>query len=357
LIILGIILGVLLLSACGPPEPEPSSGLNLLALLQPSGAFRQPTVLDLNDPGLHGAHPEQRIDLWTATIWLQDTKGQDYSGQLAIVRFGLTSDEAVSERRSQWAAQELYSARFSLGDETQSWQAERIARAALGLAGAEAQGVWLEQWRLSLPRRDNPTVLLSVEFQDSRMLQLTGQTHAAPQALELAPGLPASPLGYVLPPIAVEGRLMIADESRPVSGQIWLDHVWGNGLPLGRGQLGLLQLRISLDNGLRLHCLQLRRRDGSGTPIGGCNVFGPLSNNTQVLDRRALQLQPQQDLMQWTLDSEHAALSLRIRATDMAGGGFAGSAHSAVVEGTYQANTVRGRAWLELSGFAITPDS
>ena len=359
-----LILLVIVLSACKdlPPVASQPSGLNVLEFLPPLAGFQQVDEVELDTPDLHDAHPAQRVELWASTFWLQDETGQLVSGQLAILRLALAAEHSEdSARRSHWVTQQLYSAKLSLTYATQQWQAERTARAALGLAGASQRGVWLEQWRLGFPQKSEPFQLHAKA--DDFALSLSGKAPLEPQQLTLLPGLTNSPLGYVQAPIAATGVLNIENVDHSVSGQLWFDHVWGNGLPVGRGQLGLVQLRVLLNNGIHLQCLQLRRRSGGGVPIGGCTVFN-LAVEGISLDRHSLQLHPLPAVTQsglplhWLLESTVLQLSLKIKAETAAGtGNRFTSAQPATVEGTYADNEVSGQAWLELSGLSDVPKS
>ena len=367
----GIFLLSLVLTACDQPQAvhQIASGQDLLEFMQPVAGFQQPAALEPDTTSLHAAHPAQRIDIWTATLWLQDETGEAYSSQLTMLRLALRParpDEQGPQQglaQSLWATQALYSARLSLNSGRQHSHTERLSRAALGLAGASEQGVWLEQWRMLLPQDKTGTFELYA-VGDDFTLSLRGLNQAVPkpQPLTLVPGLPASPVGYVQTPLPVSGEIEQTGTSRAVNGQVWFDHFWGNGLPLGRGQLGVVHVRALLSNGLALQCLQLRRRNGGGTPIGGCTVFA-LPGFTSVvptgslsLDRRKVQLNPTTKAghlpVQWLLESSEPALSLRIQAAHTGADSNSIISRPARVEGIYAGTPVTGQAWLELSGWS-----
>ena len=102
-------------------------------------------------PADHGPHPEYRSEWWYFTGNVSDADGNEYGFQLTFFRFRLAAN--AIERRSEWAAEQVYMAHFAVTDvEAGRFHAfERFSRAALDLAGARASPfrVWLEDWSAS----------------------------------------------------------------------------------------------------------------------------------------------------------------------------------------------------------------
>ena len=355
-----IVLG-LLIAACVPTEREQNSTTLIrladylrLAVLQPERHFDKLDNSPLEFPADHGAHPAQRLDVWSALFWLHDSSARDFTAQLVIVR--LAGKPGAPQRGSRWATHEIYMGRLSAQNSAgQDWQAERLARGALGLSGADSGRVWLEQWRLAYPRAGAEIHVESAEL----ALQMQWLNTAQPQAITLLPGFSASPLGYAQTPIAVAGQLRLNQQSITVTGQAWFDHVWGNGLPLASGQLGVVRLRALLDDGTWLDCMQLRRRNGGGTPLGGCTLYN--GETTLNLDRRAVNLSPRYALserlpLEWTLRISQADLSLRVYVQGEPEA-IPLIALPALIEGYIQGRTIQGKAWLELGGFELSNSS
>jgi predicted secreted hydrolase len=95
---------------------------------------------------------------------------------------------------------------------------------------------------------------------------------------------------YLLPRMAAIGTLSLDGDARPVQGYAWLDHAWG-AIPMSRGQVGLNRFAIQLDDDRELICLQLRREDGTGTPIPACALI-LADGRVQSFRRREIQLEP-----------------------------------------------------------------
>jgi len=242
----------------GPPQLA-LEGIDRLA-----AGFPRPEEAPLRMPEDHGAKPGQFAEYWLFGGRVTDGAGSVYGFHLAFYR--LTVAEEPVERDSAWATQNIYQARFSVAPVGASPHGEeRLRRDALGLAGASSgPTVWVEDWRFTT-------------FEDGAVLLL--ESGAADAGLKLRLGRPGEdPLpvdselyrGYWWPGWQVEGVLEIGGESVPVQGDAMLDRLWGQALPVGRGQLALARAWLDLGEKGVLRCAQLRRRAGGGTPLTEC---------------------------------------------------------------------------------------
>jgi predicted secreted hydrolase len=298
---IGVLIGAsLLLWFVGSHDPVPVSGPSLESFLDPDvEGFAQVTEgALLTFPADHGAHPGFRSELWNLFGRLEDDQGSEYAFQLDLTRLALNPHEP--ERASAWAANEVYRGQLTLihvgGSAVRS--AERLTRAALGLAGSRPQppSVWVEDWSLSFA--DGGT--------DRFQMALATAGDGAALDLDLAASKPPIPFGdlallgrdsaglglqaYLLPRMVATGTLSLDGEARPVQGYAWLDHAWG-AIPMSRGQVGLNRFSIQLDDDRELICLQLRREDGTGTPIPACALI-LADGRVQSFRRREIQLEP-----------------------------------------------------------------
>ncbi|HSO84518.1 lipocalin-like domain-containing protein [Thiocapsa sp.] len=252
----------------------------------------------LRFPADHGAHPEFRGELWNLFGQLTDTQGRRYDFQFALTRVALAANPPT--RASEWATNVIYRGRLTLirSGEPGARSAERLTRAAPGLAGSGSQpiAVWVEDWSLSHP---------DGEPERPRMRLVAGGAEPA-LVLDLNAGKPPIPFAdlgllggdvgglgfqaYLLPRMVVSGTLTLDGETRSVEGPVWFDHAWGT-LPTGGGQVGLNRFAIQLDRDRELVCLQLRREDGTGTPIPACALI-LADGRVQSFRRREIQLEP-----------------------------------------------------------------
>jgi predicted secreted hydrolase len=290
----------LLLWFVGSHDPVPVSGPFLESFLDPDvEGFAQVTEgARLDFPADHGAHPGFRSELWNLFGRLEDEQGNDYAFQLDLTRVSLNPHEP--DRASAWAANEVYRGRLTLvqGRGTAVRSAERVTRAALGLAGSrpQAHSVWVEDWSLTFTDGEmGRSRMALVTAGDGAVLDLDLAAIKSPipfSDLTLL-GRDSGGLGlqaYLLPRMAAIGTLSLDGDARPVQGYAWLDHAWG-AIPMSRGQVGLNRFAIQLDDDRELICLQLRREDGTGTPIPACALI-LADGRVQSFRRREIQLEP-----------------------------------------------------------------
>jgi predicted secreted hydrolase len=244
----------------GAPLERALDGLDALA-----GQFPPPGDDALALPRDHGTRREQFAESWLFAGLLSDEDGGSYGFQLAFDRVAVQPQP--TERESAWAARDIYRARFAIEPSAGSVRAaQRVSRAALGLAGAEEApaGAWLEDWSFTTEEATGAFLLRARDGEVALEVRLL-MPSSAPARIdgELY-------RGFWWPGLRVEGTLEIGGRSRAVSGQAMLDRLWGRALPVGRGQLALARLWLQLEEGDAIRCEQLRRRAGGGTPLLEC---------------------------------------------------------------------------------------
>ncbi|WP_296805338.1 lipocalin-like domain-containing protein [Thiocapsa sp.] len=300
--LLVLLAGLVSLWTLGSRAPDAIPGPSVDALLDldfgAEGFTEVAADRPVRFPADHGAHPEYRGELWNLFGQLNDAQGGRYDFQFSLTRVALAANP--SSRASEWAANAIYRGRLTLirSGETGVRSAERLTRAALGLAGSGSQpiSVWIEDWSLSNPD--------GVPERPRMRLVAGGDGPALALDLDAGkPPIPFSDLGllggdvggpgfqaYLLPRMAAAGTLTLDGETRSVEGQVWLDHAWGT-LPTGGGQIGLNRFAIQLDRDRELVCLQLRREDGTGTPIPACALI-LADGRVESFRRREIRLEP-----------------------------------------------------------------
>jgi predicted secreted hydrolase len=288
----------------GRRTPHPPAAIPLAEILDGSGAGdaagwgQAETSRPLALPGDHGAHPQSRTEAWALTAALVAPDGRRFHLQFALYRLAL--GPSLQPRPSPWAARQAYRAHLAVTDVHGGHQfaCERLSRDALGLAGADAAGqtlhLWLEDWSLAIDQEpaDRPSLRLSATQNDLGVgLALTGDGLAIPPA-DLAPEAATGWHGYLMPRLTAAGTLRLAGRESEVTGNAWLNHVWG-ALPLAGGQLTLARFSLHLADGRDLLCLRTSRRDGGGTPIPTCTLIGT-DGDRRRFERRDLTLEPRQ---------------------------------------------------------------
>ncbi len=343
-------------AALGTAIAELDGGLD--GDLEPGGLGDARSTAPISFPGDHGAHPDAGAELWELRARLQDEAGQPVSMRLSLARLGLAARPRVAEaasadpatpdapgnreasgsapnpapesapdlapesmpesteapnarRASSFAADTLMAGELVLISDglipSDVVRAQRVSRAALGLAGAvdEPAGglrVWIEDWSLS--READGSLLLRAAAEGAELaLRLSPRKRpvVVNQAALGGPageGAAASVRFYSQSRLTASGTLRLGADDHGLHGALhglaWLDHGWGEvaeALAGGRRQLVANRFQLQLDDGSEIACLHLRRRAGGGTPIPSCVLIG-VDGETRMLQRRELTLAP-----------------------------------------------------------------
>jgi len=150
-------MSLLLMAACSrdgangsAQQPGTSIGLRYLRAQDDPGFAKADEPRPLTFPADHGSHPQFRTEWWYFTGNLESPDGNLYGFELTFFRVGLRPPEVDSRRRSAWASNQIWMAHLAVTDAAKGRfvARERIAREALGLAGAEpaAAHVFVKGW-------------------------------------------------------------------------------------------------------------------------------------------------------------------------------------------------------------------
>ena len=218
-----------------------------------------------------GPHPEFRTEWWYYTGNLETATGRHFGFQLTFFRTALAPPAVSTSRVSSWSARQLYLAHFALTDTAgrrfHAWS--RLARAALGLAGARATPfrVWLEDWSAEgqgadgLPMRLRAAegdVAIDLVLASDKPVVLQGDRGLSRKGPE--PG--NASYYYSLTRMSARGTVRAGGEPLSVSGLAWMDREWSTSA-LGPDLAGWDWVALQLDDGREVMVYRLRRRDGT----------------------------------------------------------------------------------------------
>jgi predicted secreted hydrolase len=215
---------------------------------------------------LLAAHPEARIEWWYYTGHLSTRSAAAYGFELTFFRIRLPDDR------------DLDAAHFAFTDPARGefrWE-EKLHRPFPGIAGSDAERLSLfnENWGA---RAEGGRHVLSARMDGAAIsLALTPQK---PAVLNGEKGISRKGPGaddyshYVsIPRLAVEGSVVRNGREEPVQGMAWFDHEWGPG---GRPKnlAGWDWFSIQLDDKTELMLYQLRNDDGSLSSFSAGTYF------------------------------------------------------------------------------------
>ena len=267
-----------------PAEPPNlDSGSRLSTLLGSGGAegyAMARSARTFHFPEDHGPHRDFRNEWWYLTGNLDDEEGRRFGYELTIFRFSLSPGKPAQEHApvsSNWHTNQVYMAHFTVTDvkNERFHVAQRFARGALGLAGAQREPfrVWIEDWSIADNRpgdsadRASEDWWLAAAAEDFALaLNLTA---VKPPVLNGVAGLSqkAAAAGnasyyYSIPRLRSAGTLRIGATSYRVSGLSWLDREWSSSA-LAPDQRGWDWFALQLADGSDLMFYNIRKTDGS----------------------------------------------------------------------------------------------
>lgn len=320
-------------------------------------------------PADHVSHPAYRIEWWYYTGNLETDRGRRFGYQVTFFRIGI---DPTPVNPSKWSVRDLLMAHVAVTDASGGRHlfAERVSRAGVGWAGASQRDlrVWNDDWEVRLEygrhrlQARDPRFAIDLLLAEDRPPVLHGDRGFSQKGS--SPGNATH--YYSLTRMPTEGFLTVDGERYAVRGDSWMDHEFGTSF-LERQQQGWDWFSIQLADGTDLMMFQMRRTDGSLDP----NSSGTLVRRGQPnarLGAKDFTLTPGR---LWTSDQSGAkypvewrvsipgdALDLRI--TPMIDGQELMGPRSGVsywegaieVEGTRAGQPVKGRGYLEMTGYA-----
>jgi predicted secreted hydrolase len=274
--------GLCIIAACGSGGPESSAEAPMPAALRLGEALtddarpyeRALASRAFDFPGDHGAHPGFRHEWWYFTGNLEGEHDERFGFELTFFRFALVPPGTPLSGESSWRARQVYVAHFAVTDATKGrfHAAERYARGALDLAGAEASSlhVWLEDWSLSSQSEAGLWKMSAADGAYRLDLELRALKPPTPNG-EAGLSRKSSEPGnasyyYSIPRLEARGVLARNAEEQHVQGFAWFDHEWGSSR-LAPEQSGWDWFALQLDDGSELMFYALRRDDGTRDPV------------------------------------------------------------------------------------------
>ena len=239
----------------------------------------------LRFPQDEGSHPAFRIEWWYVTGWLEDESRNPLGFQITFFR---ARPDRKIETPSTFDPRQIIIGHAALADRSigRLIHDERIARAGLGIAGAEVgrTRAWIDDWSLEQVQKGYRGRIPTEEF----TLDLAF-TAPQPPLLQGSDGFSrkgprpeSASYYYSLPQIAVSGTVHRKGKTRRVAGSAWLDHEWSSDY-MDERAAGWDWVGLNLDDGSAL--MLFRMRDAAqgkfwagGTrrlPNGTMRVFEP----------------------------------------------------------------------------------
>ena len=322
-------------------------------------------------PRDHASHPDNKLEWWYYTGNLDASDGRRFGYQLTFFRVGIVPKPA---NPSRWAVRDLHMAHFAISDigRSEFRFKERLNRAGIGWAGALANKyrVWNEDWEAELD--DKGRHILKARDRDHSIELTLEPLKAAVLHGEQGYSQKGSQEGnashyYSLTRMQTRGRLRIDNEAIEVTGSSWMDHEFGTSF-LEQGQIGWNWFSIQLDDSTEIMFYAFRRRDDETDPRSG-GTYVDKNGQYLKLQGRDVNLHPMRTWkskmtgavypVEWKLGIPSHRIEITVKAAlddqelnmkDSTGVIYWEGAVD--IAGTRDGRSVRGRGYLEMTGYA-----
>jgi predicted secreted hydrolase len=214
-------------------------------------------------PEDEGSHPQFRTEWWYITGWLEGARRKPFGFQITFFRARAEIDET---NPSAFTPRQVMIAHVALSDATRGHLThdQKLARAALGLAGADSDRVrvWLDNWSLVQERDAYRAHITAREFAlDLAFRQTQPPLLQGDEGLSRKGPKPESASYYYsFPQLRVEGTVGESGRRENVKGSAWLDHEWSSSYMDERAS-GWDWIGINFDDGGALMAFRMRSRD------------------------------------------------------------------------------------------------
>ncbi|PIQ95773.1 MAG: carotenoid 1,2-hydratase [Nitrospinae bacterium CG11_big_fil_rev_8_21_14_0_20_56_8] len=243
-----------------------------------------------------GSHDDFRIEWWYYTGNLEDESGKGFGYQLTFFRVGLEGAETIANP-SRWKVDQVYFAHLTLTDLAggKFYYFERVNRPALGIAGAEQDGlrVWNENW--TLQGDESSHKLRALEGGTGLDLTLVPLKppvfHGRDGISRKGPDARNASHYFSYTRMRTSGTLFIRERAYTVKGTSWMDHEF-SGNPLNDTLAGWDWFSLKLDNSTEIMLYQLRRKDGGVDPFSS-GTWIPAQGPAGHLEKREFTIAPQ----------------------------------------------------------------
>lgn len=322
-------------------------------------------------PRDHHAHGEFKTEWWYFTGNLADGAGRRFGYQLTFFRQGIRPPAERDPALSRFVVGDLKFAHFTVTDAAgERFRFEQKAsRGAFGEAGFDDGDrlAWIDSWGLRM-EADGTFHLVAEGKEAAISLRLkTGKPpviHGEGGISKKASGAGHASHYYSLTHLATTGQLRVGSQTSEVHGDSWFDHEWATN-QLAPQQIGWDWLSVHLDDGSELMLYQMRLDNGRADPSSSGTAIAADGTATHLTSAQ-FSMQPTEFWKSpttaatypvgWSIEIAGQNLQLTVRAVlknqELALLPLAYWEGAVDLMGTRDGKPLRGRGYLELTGYA-----
>ena len=327
-------------------------------------------------PRDHHVHRDFKTEWWYFTGNVFDAEGHRFGYELTFFRQGIRPAAERDANASRFIADDLKFAHFAITDiSKQQFRFEqKTSRGAFGEAGfGDAKRLaWIDNWTLAANGDDAFDLITS---SDAGTIHLHLRATKPPVihgengvSVKAADGASASHY-YSIPRLETTGEIFVNGSARAVHGESWFDHEWSSS-HLGKGEVGWDWICLQWEDGAELMLYRMRLESGGQDPASSGTWIAP-DGTTTHLRASDFQMTPvatwkskatgAQYPIGWriTLPGQRAEFTIRAAVADqeLKLGPIIYWEGAIDADGTRDGNAVKGRGYLELTGYAGTMES
>lgn len=226
-------------------------------------------------PDDHLSHDEFKTEWWYYTGHLESTDKntkKPFGFELTFFRSGVPV--ADLPKGGSFELKNVYMAHFAVSDLSgkKFFHEEKLSRAGAGMAGANTDSqykVWIENWSATADGKQRKHFLkargkdysIDLELDEGKLPAI----HGAHGVSQKAACVGCASHYYSLTRMPTKGKLVAGGKSYDVSGTSWMDHEFGSN-QLAANQVGWDWFSIQLDDGSDMMLYLMRLKDGSLDP-------------------------------------------------------------------------------------------
>ena len=340
--------------------------------LAASGTWKEATAgYTYAFPADHASHPDYKLEWWYYTGNLAAADGRRFGYQVTFFRVGV---DPAPANPSKWAVRDLFMTHVAVSDlDGRRYRfEERLSRGGPGLSGARTDRyeVWNDDWIARRGDDGRHTVRVAGREGGVDLVLDEGKApvvHGRDGISQKGAQAGNASHYYSFTRMPTRGTITIDGEPVAVQGESWMDREFGTSF-LEPGQQGWDWFAIQLEDGRELMIYQLRRGDGSrdahssGTWVLKDGTSVALGATDVVMRPTGARFRSKASgadyPVGWRIEVPREGLALDVTtpladqelATPQSGVAYWEGA--VVVTGTVKGAPVRGRGYLEMTGYA-----
>ena len=322
-------------------------------------------------PRDHRLHEEFKTEWWYFTGNLSTTSGRRLGYQLTFFRQGIRPAAERDPALSRFVVHDLKFAHFAVTDVSgkRFLFQQKASRGAFGEAGFDdaERLAWIDSWSVQTGpdgafhlKADSKEAAIDLRLEATKLPAIHGEAGLSQKAASAG----HASHYYSLTRLRTAGQVQIRGEAMAVSGESWFDHEWATN-QLAPQQIGWDWLSVHFNDGFDLMLYQMRLESGAADPASSGTLIAP-DGATTHLRSTEFRLTPTEFWTSeatgaryptgWRVELPEQGMQLTIRAVlknqELALLPLAYWEGAIEVNGTRAGRAIKGRGYLELTGYA-----